>query len=361
MGDDPAHKRMRQAEAAPAACDGCSTATAVPVIDVGPFLQRGAASGTREAVVQQVRRACEEVGFFVVTGHGLDPSLPRACAQAAKEFFARPEDEKAKVAAGGRAYGFFPLSSEALGYDADVAKRPDIREAFSMGPQEDLPPEGSPDRPGGPPEVVEFCYQPTGWPADAADGRSLRSSMKAYYAAAGKLGDRLFEIFAEALDVDAADMLAKSRQHASSLRVVHYPALEAAPQPGQLRCGAHSDICVMTLLWQDVHGGLEVLPRGHTEWLEVRCPPDGLVVNLGDLFARWTNDRWLSTPHRVSCPPSAFESARISMPYFHILRSDAEVRCLPSCLGPGEEPRYPPTSQGEDLKQHFTRWGRNRE
>jgi len=247
------------------------------------------------------------------------------------------------------------MASEALGYNADVAKRPDIREAFSMGPQA-LPPPGARATH---PEVVEFCYQETPWPKDGG----LREAMVKYYDAVGKLADGLLRIFASALEVDAEFFLSKTTHHASSLRVIHYPRIDAAPAPGQLRCGEHSDICTMTILWQDVHGGLEVLPRGHHEWMEVSCPADGLVVNLGDLFARWTNDRWLSTPHRVVCPSLDDEAnnvPRISMPYFQIINSDAEVRCVESCQQPGEKPKYEPTTQGEDLMGHFKRWGRNR-
>lgn len=338
---------------------GAAARREVPVIDVGPFFREGAPQDAKDAVAGAVRRACEEVGFFVVTGHGIDEALPQACARAAYAFFASPESAKEAVAANGRAYGFFPMESEALGYDADVAKRPDLREAFSMGPQEPLPAEGLPGRPGGPGEVVDFCYQATPWPE--SDGGSLKEAMACYYEAAGRCADDLLRVFAHALGVESGRLLEGTRQHCSSLRVVHYPALAEAPKPGQLRCGAHSDICTLTLLWQDVHGGLEVLPRGETEWVEVRCPPGGLVVNLGDLFARWTNDRWLSTPHRVACPEAAYESARISMPYFQILRSDSEVRCLESCLAKGESPRYEPTTQGQDLHGHFKRWGRNRE
>merc|ERR1711879_812292 len=107
-------------------------------------------------------------------------------------------------------------------------------------------------------------------------------------------------------------------------------------------------ICTMTILWQDVHSGLQVLPRGQGQWMDVHCPENGLVINLGDLFMRWTNDRWLSTPHRVVCPQVHDEIknvSRISMPYFQILNSDAEIRCIQSCLKKGEEPKYKPTTQ----------------
>lgn len=295
---------------------------------------------------------------MAVTGHALDLGLARRCAQEARAFFARPAAEKARVAAHGRAYGFFPVSSEALGYDADAAKRPDLREAFSMGPQRPLPPAGSPGAPE-PSLVVDFCYQETPWP----EGGDLEGAMVEYYDAVGRLGDQLLCVFARALRVEEEFFLSKTERHASSLRVIHYPRLEAEPSPGQLRCGAHSDIATLTLLWQDVHGGLQVLPAGCDEWAEVQWPEGALMVNLGDLFARWTNGRWLSTPHRV-VPPALLDEeknvARISMPYFQMLNSDAEVRCIESCLRAGEQPKYETTTQGEDLLVHFRRWGVDR-
>eukprot|EP00927_Polykrikos_kofoidii_P078468 TRINITY_DN75289_c0_g1_i1.p1 TRINITY_DN75289_c0_g1~~TRINITY_DN75289_c0_g1_i1.p1 ORF type:complete len:380 (-),score=86.19 TRINITY_DN75289_c0_g1_i1:87-1226(-) len=375
-GGDPAAARMLAAAVGNVVDGGntidsgdatvdCSAASAkrqkvdrVPVIDLSPFFEEPGTDAGRDAVTAKVDRACEEFGFLVVTGHGIDPTLLKNCVNESKAFFAQPEEEKHKVAANGRAYGFFPLSSEALGYNADVAKRPDLREAFSMGPQEPLPPPGTAEAPE-PSEVVDFCYQPTPWPEDCG----LRNAMVQYYDAIGRLANSLVRIFARALRVDANFFLSKTTHHASSLRVVHYPKLEVDPLPGQLRCGEHSDICTMTILWQDVHGGLEVLPRGSDNWVEVHCPEDGLVVNLGDLLSRWTNDRWQSTPHRVVCPPvgdSERNVARISMPYFQILNSDAEVRCIESCLRPGEAAKYEPTTQGKDLMGHFKRWGRNR-
>jgi len=86
----------------------------------------------RDLVAAAVARACEEVGFLVVKGHGINLELLQACAQHAKAFFGRPDSEKAQVAAQGRAYGFFPMSSEALGYDADVKKRPRLRRLWTF-------------------------------------------------------------------------------------------------------------------------------------------------------------------------------------------------------------------------------------
>lgn len=190
--------------------------------------------------------------------------LRRKCAAEAKAFFSLPEAEKAEIAANGRAYGFFPMSSEALGYNADVKNRPDLREAFSMGP----PPSSAPPsekRDEKYREVDDFCYQTTPWPKQGG----LQTVMEAYFEETRKLSERLLRVFAKALNVEPSFFLSKCDRHASSLRVIHYPPILAPPLPGQLRCGAHSDICTMTLLWQDVHGGLEVCFRDESEWVPV--------------------------------------------------------------------------------------------
>mmetsp|Transcript_38329 Transcript_38329/g.105581 ORF Transcript_38329/g.105581 Transcript_38329/m.105581 type:complete len:384 (+) Transcript_38329:52-1203(+) len=363
-GGDPAAARLMAAAAAAAGPADEIRATkkirsnSVPIIDVAPFFADPGSEEGRNSVCNAIARACEEVGFFVITGHQIDDLVIQACAKEARTFFAKTLKEKMEVAAGGRAYGFFPMDSEALGYNADVSKRPDLREAFSIGPQHPLPPPSCLDAPEAS-EVADFVYQATPWPSDGG----MRDAMTRYYDALGQLANGLLKIFARILAVDAELFLSKVSHHGSSLRAIHYPRLEVEPLPGQMRCGEHSDICTMTILWQDVQGGLEVLPRGHEEWLEVVCPEDGLIVNLGDLFARWTNDRWLSTPHRV-VPPRLDDSVRnvprISMPYFQILNSDAVVRCIETCLREGEEPKHAPTTQGQHLMSHFKRWGRNR-
>jgi len=367
--DEPDYLRLEGGDPAAARCLAAAGNEAenakrrrlqtVPIIDLQPFLAEPFSEVDQAKVAAAIASACEEVGFFIVTGHQVILAQLRHCAAEAKAFFALPSTDKEAVAANGRAYGYFPMTSEALGYDADVAKRPDLREAFSMGPQEPLPPPGTPGAPV-PSDVVDFCYQETPWPEEAG----LKGAMTQCYEALSRLADQLLCIFAKVLKVDAEFFLSKTKHHASSLRTILYPKLLEPPRHGQLRCGAHSDICTITILWQDVHGGLEVLPRGCNDWMEVQCPEDGLIVNLGDLFARWTNDRWLSTPHRVVCPPMddpKLNIPRISMPFFQILHADAEVACIDSCLANGEKPKHTPTTQGQDLMGHFKRWGRNRD
>ena len=136
-------------------------------------------------------------------------------------------------------------------------------------------------------------------------------------------------------------------------RAINYPARDTAPLPGQFRAGAHTDYGTLTILRQDAVGGLEVLGPGG-RWVSVEPVPGAFVVNIGDLMARWTNDRWRSTLHRV-VDPAAAAARRQSMPYFQNANWSAAVSCLPTCLQPGEKPRYEPVLAGPHLMGKFRR------
>jgi isopenicillin N synthase-like dioxygenase len=276
---------------------GPQTTAAVPVVDVSPFLSHqrqpdgnySDSSGSSDdtaaaaaAVVAAVGTACRDVGFMVVTGHGIDPSLTQRCADEASGFFSQPEPTKLQVAAKGGAFGYIPLNSEALGDDGDAALRPDLREAFAMGPVGNLRPQLDPaslsahDR-----EVLDFCYQPTPWPgqpqAADSDGAGLRTAMEQLYLATATLGDGLLRIFGQALGIDEALLLSKTTHHFSAMAAINYPALRQqlqgqALRPGQLRCGPHQDSGTLTIVWENAEG-LEVLPRGSTTWQPVRARP----------------------------------------------------------------------------------------
>lgn len=172
--------------------------------------------------------------------------------------------------------------------------------------------------------------------------------------------------FAVALLLPADFFDARIDQSPSALRIIDYPHLDssALDRAGntQLRAGAHTDYGTLTFLVQDnAPGGLEVLdPRTNT-WTPVPAQQGAIVVNLGDLMARWTNNRWRSTLHRVVVPPrSTMGSAtgstrRQSIAFFHNANYHATVECLPSCLAPGERPRHPPVVAGPHLMTKFHR------
>ena len=149
----------------------------------------------------------------------------------------------------------------------------------------------------------------------------------------------------------------KVDRHISRLRVRNYPEQPERPRPGQLRAGAHADYGSLTILKAEAKpGGLEACNQTG-EWVEVPIVSGTFVVNVGELMARWTNDRWPATLHRVVNPPraQALGSRRQSIVFFHNPNYDAEIRCVPSCADPAHPARYPVTTSGEHLRRQFVR------
>jgi isopenicillin N synthase-like dioxygenase len=182
----------------------------------------------------------------------------------------------------------------------------------------------------------------------------MKEAWTAYWTAQRDLGDRLMSLFARGLGLAPDFFAGKIDQCPNALRAINYPARDTAPLPGQLRAGAHTDYGTLTVLRQDTVGGLEVLDA-NGNWAAVAPVPGAFVINIGDLMARWTNDRWRSTLHRVVDPPDeeASRARRQSMPYFQNANWSAEITCLPTCLAPGEPPRYEPVLAGPHLMGKF--------
>jgi hypothetical protein len=297
-----------------------------------------------DAVATHVRAACEDIGFFGVRGHGVDPASIAALYKAAYEFFDLPLDEKRRVARPRpeQNRGYIGYGDETLARLAGNDSPPDRKETFAIGPF-DLP-----DEPyfTGPAAYPSFA--PNLWPERPA---SLAPALKAYWRYMERLAGALCDAYARALNLPPGFFAAKTDRHISQLRVMHYPATYTPPLPGQLRAGEHTDLGLMTILYSDnAVGGLQVRTRAG-EWVEAPVLADTFVVNLGDLMMRWTNDRWVSTPHRVVNPPGASGSRRLSVGMFVIPNYDAEV----ACLVPGEVARYAPTTVAGYRTERFAR------
>ena len=168
------------------------------------------------------------------------------------------------------------------------------------------------------------------------------------------LGARLMSLFARGLGLVPEFFADKIDHQPNALRAINYPERDEAPLPGQLRAGAHTDYGTLTILRQDAVGGLEVLDAGGN-WAGVESVPGAFVINIGDLMARWTNDQWRSTLHRVVDPPgaAASQARRQSMPYFQNANWSAEITCLPTCLAAGETAKYEPVLAGPHLMAKF--------
>ena len=296
----------------------------VPVVDLAPF--DGPDPGDRARVVEAVRRACEDVGFLVVTGHGVAPELLDRMGAVSRAFFDLPDAVKAVHRHPDRGARYVPLCSESVAASLDLVTPPDLKEAYSV-----------------------YRLDPQDWPAEPA---AMRATWQEYYRALAELAGRVMRIFALALDLDEHWFDDKIDHADASLWVSNYPAQLGEPEPGQLRAGPHTDYDTLTLLKvEDVPGGLQV-QTAPGEWADVPYVRGSYVVNIGDLMARWTNDRWVSTMHRVANPPpgSGPAARRQSIVFFHKPNDDAVIAPLPTCVGP-EGPRYAPVLAGEYMAE----------
>jgi isopenicillin N synthase-like dioxygenase len=323
------------------------TLLSVPVIDVSPFL-KGGAEGKR-AVSHEIDRACEDIGFLVISGHGISTSLLDDVKRTTREFFDLSLDEKMKVArpAPDVSRGYVEVEGESVGRSRDQeAYSGDLNESFMIGPVDTYD-----SKYVSRPEAGKH-FAPNLWPALPADLRDVYST---YYREMSKLAASLMSMFAVALRIDEDYFVDKIDKAISRLRVRNYPAPLLPPEPGQLRAGAHSDYGSLTILsTEDRPGGLQVWNAAE-EWVDVPIIPDCFIVNIGDLMARWTNDQWVSTLHRVVNPgeTNAAESRRQSIVFFHNPNYDATIECVATCIPEGEEPKYEVTTSGDHLRRLF--------
>jgi isopenicillin N synthase-like dioxygenase len=285
-------------------------------------------------------RICRETGFLVLRGHGVADEVISAVWEAAQGFFALSPEEKAEVAAPypGYPYGWLGPRREALARSKGEETPPDLKESFNGGPL--AVPEGMVD-----PEALAFCYQPTLWPASAG----FRAAWETYYRAMEDLAARVMRAFAEALDLPRDHFDSYIGAPISALRALHYPATEGAPEVGQQRAGAHTDYGSLTILLpQPGSRGLEIM-HPTLGWTEVPAEAGAFVINIGDLMARWTADRWVSTLHRVVAHPG--QPARQSLAFFH--QPDWHARIVPL---DGSE-AYEPVLSGPYLMAKFRATG----
>ncbi|MDO8365135.1 MAG: 2-oxoglutarate and iron-dependent oxygenase domain-containing protein [Actinomycetota bacterium] len=301
----------------------------VPVIDIS--------SRTAPAAIAE---ACERVGFLTVVGHGVPQQVVTDAWSTSRAFFDLPLAQRMQVAMPrpGYPYGYSPVAGESLAASLGRDGHPDLKESFAIGPV-DAPTHTITD----PDEA--FAWSANLWPAALP---ALRPAWEAYFRALADLSARLLRLMALALALPEHHFDPMITRHTSAMRALNYPAADGA-LPGQMGAGAHTDYGTLTVLLADpVQGGLQVQSAGGA-WHDAHPEPGSFVVNLGDAMARWTNDRWRSTMHRVQVP----SGRRQSIAFFHNANWDAVIECIPSCLAPGEVPKYAPIEAGPHLMQKF--------
>jgi isopenicillin N synthase-like dioxygenase len=311
------------------------------LIDISPY--RTGNADSRRQVAEAIDTACCDIGFLVIEGHGVDATLIEDMHRVSRAYFARSFWEKMQYKMPPDRYrGYTPYGAESLSYSLDAASPPDIKESFSIGPFAHARDEYH----FGPAGARYFA--PNFWPETPSE---LRSIWEACYREMERLATDLMRLFALGLKLDEHWFDSKIDRHITNFSVIHYPGQsDAAPQPGQLRAGAHSDYGSLTIVQTDTDiGGLEVQRRDGV-WEAVPYIPGTFIVNLGDLMAEWTNDRWVSTLHRVANPPpdQAAES-KTSLLFFHQPNYDAVIECIPTCTGPDNPAKYGRTTSGEHV------------
>jgi isopenicillin N synthase-like dioxygenase len=291
-------------------------------------------------VAREVRRACETVGFFYLAGHGVPDAVVERAFAASREFHALPMDEKLRLGLNQSNIGYLPVNqSIQKASTVHKATRPNYNESFFI----------SHDRGADHPDVVAGTplRGRNQWP-EGHEG--MRAAMVDYFTTLQRLGERMLPVLARALGMpaDHFDPFFAGEAHIN-LRFLHYPPQDIADDE-QFGQGPHTDNSFITILARTDVPGLAVrLPSD--EWLAPPVIPGTFLVNLGNMMKRWSNDRFLSTPHAVL---NESGTDRYSIAFFYSPVTSATIECLPSCTGPDDPPHYPPAVYG-DLVQDFYR------
>ncbi len=313
----------------------------VPTIDIAPYLD----GSDKRRVAREVAAACETTGFLLIGGHGIPEQTVQDVVEAAERFFAlSPETKAALVSTDPAIYrGYLCLAGSSLAQSRGEAAPPDLREGFSINRVDNR------TDPSFQTPAAANLFAPNIWPTET-DAPRFRDAMERYYLAIQSLSATLMRIFALALDLPEHFFDDKVDKHFSNLVAFHYPPLTQPPLPDQLRGSVHTDFGSLTLvLGHPSAEGLQVWSG--SAWRDVPVVPGAFVVNIGDLMAQWTNDRWVSTLHRVVVPPqSAWSRPRYSIVFFHQPNHDALIESLDATA----PPRYAPVTSGDHLRRKLS-------
>jgi len=310
----------------------------IPLIDLHGNLDPAHAAAPEAA--RALHDALSTIGFAYIGGHNVRPDVREAAFAASREFHASPLAKKESLAINRFHRGYMGMASSTI-VTSSVAKvtRPNMSESLML--MHELPPDDPALLAGEP------LQGPNQWPDWVPD---FRPRVERYIAEVDALGRYVIQLIAMSLGLPAHALDHHFAKPTTFLRMLHYP-----PQPplddDQMGSAPHTDYGVITLLAQDNTGGLQVRPRGG-DWIEAPPIPDTYVLNVGDMLARWTNERFVSTPHRVI---NRSGGDRYSLPYFLDPAMDARIECLSTCVDAGQPPRHAPVLYGDYLIERLNR------
>jgi isopenicillin N synthase-like dioxygenase len=315
----------------------------VPRVDISAYVADGTAA-QRAAVAAQIDQACREVGFVQVVGHGVPDEITAAFVRAMDAFFALDlETKKTYRTPPSVNRGYAPPRSESLSLSLGVesaSRMNDFFEAFNVGATA----ADYPDSPG----LPQDDYAENVWP----DVEGFERAVSTYFAQAGRVARTLTGIFGDALGLDPEFFGSRTGHSLDVLRMNNYalpPGTDVTLDGDLTGMGEHTDFGIVTVLWADQVRGLQVL-GSDGRWHDVEPDEGAFLVNLGDVMARLTNERWMSTLHRVKPPvlDGTIERRR-SAAYFHDGDVDAVIEVLPSCVDADHPALYTPVTVGEHI------------
>jgi isopenicillin N synthase-like dioxygenase len=305
---------------------------ALPVVDI-------AAPGAAAAL----GRALEDIGFAYIAGHGVPQATIDSAFAASRAFHASSLAQKRSLAINDWHRGYMGMASSTV-VTSSVAKvtRSNLSESLMI----------MHDVPEGDPSLGEPLQGPNQWPGWLP---WFRTVIDAYRGEVERVSRDIIRLIAVSLDLPPTALDRHFAGPTSFLRLLHYPPHPVDASDDQFGAAPHTDYGIITLLAQDNSGGLQVRRReanGDGGWIDAAPLPGTFVLNVADMLARWTNDRFVSTPHRVV---NRSGGDRYSLPFFFDTAMDAVVECLPTCTSPGNSPRYAPVRYGEYLMDRLNR------
>lgn len=309
----------------------------IAVLDLGAY--RAGEAGAKERLAAQVRHIFEDVGFYFIVNHGVPPSLIGETFEAAKRFHDQPLEKKLEIRLNEFNIGYLPMRGGTTRHSQiSPNNKPNVNEAFFCA--RDLAAD-HPDVLAGKPYR---CANK--WPRDLP---GFRETCLAYSRALERLARSLVPLYALALDLPETHFDAAFANPMFKLRMTHYP-----PQPAgagnEFGLAPHTDTSFMTLLAPNHVPGLSIrLPSGR--WIDAPPIEGAFLVNGGDMLRRWSNDRFLATPHRVLNRSGA---ERYAIPFFFDCWAEHRMECLPTCTGPGNPSKYEPITYVD-----YMTWFRN--
>ncbi len=309
----------------------------IPVVDLEDFLKGD--PNKKKSFVHNLGRAYEEVGFVSVKNHGIPGDLINELYKNVQEFFSLPLVEKEKYEipelAGQRGYTSFG-KEHAKGSDA-----PDLKEFFQYG------------------QIVPANHKlKNEYPdnVDVEEVKNFNTTLYKAYRAFEASGKALLQAIALYLNLPEHYFDDNIEEGNSIVRAIHYPPITHEPKSA-IRAEHHEDINLITLLVGASAGGLEILNRNN-EWVGVTSLPDQIVVNVGDMLQRHTNNQLKSTTHRVVNPPrDLWHTSRFSIPFFLHPKSAMSLGCLAQCVDKDHPRHYEDITAGDYLDERLREIG----